>query len=365
MTTVQPFNVDKKESRMWGIVTAILYFLLYMGVSFGVSLGATLFVASMYPDEASQTQAFNECSNLLMVVIDVIIVLALSVIVLASGKSYFHGMGLRTTRKETIPVAFLTGLGLSCMLSFVMALVTQLFPKIMEEYNQAMEASYNMGQVVLYILAGVIGAPLVEELIFRQFMAGNLSQGVPRWLAILLTSIVFGAVHLQIVQVIYAAVLGVVMACLYFAYDSILPTIALHAGFNAVSLLTLIDTTKWSEATQQKFDMGMTIAMFAFVLIAMVGLVCLYLRKTHSIWKNDPPAVEEFVYEVESEPRATAVEWNQLLETPRQAGVFPTVAELSANMKGKAEDTPSAESSDADQEPIESQSADETEEVGE
>lgn len=336
MTPVQPLPAAKSETRLWGIVSAILYFVLYMGISFGMAVGLSIFVAALYPDEASQLAAFDQYSNLLMIIVDVLVVLILSVIVLASGKRYFHGMGMRKSRIETIPVAFISGVGLSCVLSIVMTFVEMIFPKLMEDYNQTMETSYNMGQIVLYILAGVIGAPLVEELIFRHFMAGNLTRGLPRWLTILLTSVVFGAVHGHIVQIAYAALLGIVMACLYFAYDSVLPSIALHAGFNSLSLLSLLDPSKWSEKARNLYETSTTIMIFALAAVSIVGLAWMFVRKTHRVWKNEPMALQaEEAYEYI--PRPTAVEWESLLATPRVQGSFPTVAELSANMKAKAE----------------------------
>lgn len=282
---------------------------------------------------------FNEQSNLLMIIMDVVVVLALSVIVLAAGKRYFQGMGVKKTRWETIPVAFFTGVGMSCVLSVLMTFVEVLFPKIMEDYSQTMDSTYNMGQIVLYLLAGVIGAPLVEELIFRHFMAGELTKGAPRWLTILLTSLAFGIVHGHIVQMIYAGLLGILLASLYFAYDSVLPSIALHAGFNAVSLLSMVDDSSWSEATRNRFDSIVTICVFAFCVIGIAGVIWLFVRRQHWVWKKEltvEPA--EAVEEAEGgESRPTAVAWDSLLETPRAEGSFPTVADLSANMKKKAE----------------------------
>ena len=336
MNTVQPLPIAKKEAKWWGIISALLFFLLYEGISTVMAWGLSLYVSMIYPDKAAQLAAFNEYSNLLMVLVDVIVVLSLSVIVLAAGKPYFREMGMKKTRPETLPVAFLSGIGLSCALSFVMGLVEMIFPKVMEDYNQTMEMSYNMGQIVLYILAGVIGAPLVEELIFRHCMAGNLTKGAPRWLSILLTSAVFGLVHGHILQIIYAGLLGILMACLYFAYDSVLPSIALHAGFNSVSLLSLIDTSDWSKLAQARFDMIISIAVYALVLVGLGGTVWLFIRKTHWVWKNSAmEEVQQVVYEPVARPMT--VEWDSLLSAERAQGSFPSVADLSANMKGKAE----------------------------
>lgn len=336
MTTIQPYPASRKP---WmHIVIALLYFLLYEGIHTAVALGASLYFAAISPDEATMEALFNEHSNFIMILLDLIVVLSLSIVVLARGKRYFHGMGVKKARRETIPVALIAGVGLSCLLGFVINFVATLLPELMEDYNQTMDMTYNMGQIILYALAGVVGAPLVEELVFRHFMAGHFTKGMPRIAAIALSSLLFGLVHQHIVQVVYAAILGVAMACLYFAYDSVLPSIALHMGFNAVSLLSMIDTSKWSESAQITFDMVLSLSFMGLSFVGVAAMVLLLIRRTHSILKNEKKTVS--VPEVYTfAPRPAAVEWDRLMEKPAESGRFPTVADLSANMKGASEST--------------------------
>ncbi len=337
MTTIQPYPTQEKR---WGnIIKALLYFLLYEGIHWTFWFGASIYFMAISPDEASAEAAFNNHSNLLMVLLDLVVVLSLSVIVLTRGKRYFHGMGARKTRGETIPIAFIAGIGLSCVLGFLMGWVGYFFPEIIEDYNQTMDMTYNMSQIILYTLAGVVGAPLVEELIFRHFIAGNLSKGAPRWVAILVSSLLFGVIHQHFVQVIYAALLGTVMACFYFAYDSVLPSIALHAGFNAVSLLAMIDSSKWSEAAQMRFNVIMNDVYMVMALVGIGAMAILLVRRTHPVLKNEKqvmaaPAQAVYV----PVPRPSAVEWDSLMAKPMESGKFPSVADLSAKMKGAQQD---------------------------
>lgn len=327
MTSTTPHGFERKP---WmGIFAAILYFGLYEALSFAASLGYSLYLMTIYSDETALEEAFYRHSNLLMIILDVVIFLSLSVIVLAMGKRYSHGMGMKKTRPETIPVAVLTGAGLSCVLNYIMAFVSAFFPKIMEDYNNTMDMTYNMGQIVLYILACVVGAPLIEELIFRHFMAGKLAEATPRILAILLSSIVFGLVHQHIVQMIYAGALGLFMACVYFAYDSVWASIAVHAGFNAMSLISLIDTSKWSEAQQNSFYATVNMVYLALALVGIGAAVFLFVRRTHYVWRKYRTPTEDLSkeYPIVSKRPAT-VQWDDLLSQNREIGSFPSVAEL-------------------------------------
>lgn len=51
-------------------------------------------------------------------------------------------------------------------------------------------------QYILAFLSLVVVAPIAEELLFRGYLFGKLKKSFPIWLAILITSLVFGALHL-------------------------------------------------------------------------------------------------------------------------------------------------------------------------
>ena len=43
----------------------------------------------------------------------------------------------------------------------------------------------------------VVIAPIIEEIIFRGWLYGKLRIIIPKWLAILITSLLFGLIHMQ------------------------------------------------------------------------------------------------------------------------------------------------------------------------
>ena len=62
-------------------------------------------------------------------------------------------------------------------------------------------------------------------------------------LAILVSAVYFGVFHLNVVQGIYAGVMGLFMAYVAYKYSSIIPSIIFHAMFNGFNfLLTLLPT---------------------------------------------------------------------------------------------------------------------------
>jgi membrane protease YdiL (CAAX protease family) len=90
------------------------------------------------------------------------------------------------------------------------------------------------GLVVTCLVALVPG---VEELLFRGlFLTGLSGRYGPGW-GLVLSSCLFGVIHLGAVPAVYASVAGLLLGGLSLATRSTYPNIALHAGVNAVPVL--------------------------------------------------------------------------------------------------------------------------------
>lgn len=285
------FLPPKKVSPWRNIGAAVAYFLFYLVVQYLSSAVYYLYLALSAPDGLDYMETsywieaqFNENSNLLMIVLDLILLASMVVWFLLRRRPVMASLGLKKPRMLALPLALVAGIGMSCLLNYVMMFIQYLFPEVMESYGESMEATYNMTDFALYALAGVVGAPLIEELFFRQLTTGRLARALPRALAILLSSAVFGLVHQHPVQMVYAGVLGFVMACVYFAYDSIWVSILFHMGFNAVSLLSFIDVSGLSEAELYSLDQLLGNLYMTFTVLGIATLILLFLLRTHTVF---------------------------------------------------------------------------------
>ena len=99
------------------------------------------------------------------------------------------------------------------------------------------------GMLVIMFFVG-IGAPFIEELLFRgvilQSMTALVSPRV-RTLAAglvpaLLTGVVFGVAHGELVQLAGLALVGTILAVIVQRQGRIAPAIVTHAGFNLIAL---------------------------------------------------------------------------------------------------------------------------------
>lgn len=102
----------------------------------------------------------------------------------------------------------------------------------------------------LVFLCVAVYAPFSEELVFRGTLLHGYKQSASPLKAILLSSLLFGLMHLNFNQAGYAFVLGVIMALLVEATGSIWSSFILHMTVNARSVVLLFLTEKMTGFVQ-------------------------------------------------------------------------------------------------------------------
>ncbi|MBS0202974.1 MAG: CPBP family intramembrane metalloprotease [Planctomycetes bacterium] len=89
----------------------------------------------------------------------------------------------------------------------------------------------------LLLLALAVAPAICEEIAFRGFMLSGFSRGGKVSLAVALSSLAFGIIHMIPQQVFNAALLGVVLGMMCVRSRSLLPGIAFHLIYNAMGVL--------------------------------------------------------------------------------------------------------------------------------
>lgn len=93
---------------------------------------------------------------------------------------------------------------------------------------------------VFGILSVCIIAPIFEEIFFRGAIEGYLLRKWenPRW-AILVSALIFGLIHMNPAQILFAFLFGIILGELYYRTGSLLPSIILHFINNTLSLILM------------------------------------------------------------------------------------------------------------------------------
>ena len=119
-------------------------------------------------------------------------------------------------------------------------------------------------------MIAVIAAPVVEEILFRGIVLRSMRKFIPVWAAILISSVLFGVYHLNIVQAAYATFMGIAAGILYEKKKNLLFPILVHFANNLITMLQGFAPSEVNEL----------ISIFILIMIAPAGyVICRSLRQ--------------------------------------------------------------------------------------
>lgn len=93
---------------------------------------------------------------------------------------------------------------------------------------------------LLVLLCAVVVVPVVEEVVFRRVLLDWLRGWVHPALAVALSAVAFGVVHVAPPLVLYATVLGLTLGALHLWHRSLWAPVALHVVNNALATAVLV-----------------------------------------------------------------------------------------------------------------------------
>lgn len=160
------------------------------------------------------------------------------------------------------------GLAVGLFFSTVWSLVLSIFQTDLGNVSFTLDAG-------TFLIVGIVG-PILEELFFRGFLYKQLARY--NWVYAMVTSaILFGLIHANFGQGVFAALFGLILAWSYHKTNSILTPIALHMANNCLSLLT---TQFW----------WTSLVMLGLTIAGLIILVCKIPAITRTLEKEGPQA---------------------------------------------------------------------------
>ena len=147
---------------------------------------------------------------------------------------------LHAPRVATLPMVVLLAIAMHPLAFLMGDVVSRLYPFSPEVTGQLQVMQRLIDQapstwMVLLVLA--VTPAICEELAFRGFILSGLRHMGHKWLAILVTSVLFGAAHSVIQQSLTACVMGMLLGYIAIQTGSLLPAIVFHCAHNSLSML--------------------------------------------------------------------------------------------------------------------------------
>ena len=129
-------------------------------------------------------------------------------------------------------------IGITICLSVGLNNVISMSPLVLmsDEFQNASDAFYG-STLWIELLGSALVTPFLEELLHRGVVYGRLRRMMGMWPAVIVSAIVFAGLHFNIVQFIYAFLLGIVFALFVEKTGKLYPAIIAHIVANGIAVI--------------------------------------------------------------------------------------------------------------------------------
>lgn len=163
-------------------------------------------------------------------------------------------------------------------LSVFLSMLESIFPDMFQSYRNIMNQLVDREQMLTMLYVILVG-PIAEEIVFRGAIMDELYLAFPFWLANILQAALFGVFHMNIIQGIYAFLLGIILGAIRLWTGTVFSNILAHILFNFTSFMLPVIL---GDMLGEKFIGLIALCVSGFVL--MMG--CRFLWKQIIIKKN-------------------------------------------------------------------------------
>lgn len=181
--------------------------------------------------------------------------------------------GAFSVKKEQVLHGFWTVMIVGCLSIAVNNLILMTPLAEMSAGYQEANAGFYGSTLALELVSSAVATPILEELVFRGIVFARLRAQLPKFAAVVVSALLFAIVHFNIVQFLYALMIGVVLALLMDKAGHLYAAVTGHITANAIAVIrTETGFLSWS---LDRSVLGLVSS--AAMLLAGTGLLLWYL----------------------------------------------------------------------------------------
>ena len=185
------------------------------------------------------------------------------------------------TKDKWISLGFV--IGITLFLSVALNNIISMSPLVSmsQEYQNASDAFYG-SSIAIELLGSALITPFLEELLHRGVVYGRLRRMMGFVPSLLVSALIFAGLHFNIVQFIYAFLLGIVFALFVEKSGRLYPAVVAHVVANGLAVIRT--ETNFLAGTMD----GSASAWFISVgcLLIGAGLLIIYYDRKPKEWKG-------------------------------------------------------------------------------
>jgi hypothetical protein len=249
MNGIKKVNIKVKGKNLLKAIGFLaLITLVYLGINFAVAFVILVIMFITKPEMLQQAGVENfewmltsemlKYSLHITILSNIITLLIIALFFLARKDKFIKYVKFKRFRliDGTLVVGF--GMFLNLLMLTILSFVSELevFSKPMNRYDKLMEETFN-GPFIIILIAVIIAAPLFEEIVVRGIVFNDFKKALPVWMAIIIQALIFGLMHMNLIQGSYATLLGIILGLIYYYYKSIWIPILMHFSFNLTSIM--------------------------------------------------------------------------------------------------------------------------------
>lgn len=256
---------------LWYLAQIIVGFII--GFSYVFINGGTENLLSFISDNAMLVTIFSQICSLLFLVP-----------IYFKHKNYI----VKRTREDTKDIVFFIVGGLVIVaIGIISGFLTTILDGIIQTSDGGLEgisSLINSSSFVITFFSTVILAPVVEEILFRGIIFNRIDSKYPTWIAIILSALIFGWIHGNIMQGLNAFILGIVIAYIYSKYRTLWPCMIGHMLNNLLAIVC--QTINYYFGASYSADSFLSIVLQVIILIISVVVCLLYFKKRNTAIEN-------------------------------------------------------------------------------
>lgn len=188
-------------------------------------------------------------------------------------KTYANSFNLTIKNKRIIPFLIV---GTIALLFGIIAPIGNSIP--MPESFRAAFMEFGSQTGIFTIILLLVAAPVLEELIFRGIILDGLLKKYSPSKSILISSLLFGLVHLNPWQFVTGFIIGIFSGWVYYKTRSLLNSIIIHASANLSGFLMqhVVDPDSSMNDTLLEMYGGLPNLVLAIAGSIIIVLLCIY-----------------------------------------------------------------------------------------
>ena len=194
---------------------------------------------------------------------------------------------------------FLTLICVSLSIMFVGSLVSNVIASFVgglsgSEIENPVDTIIEKYDIFQIMISVVIIAPIFEELLFRKLIIDKLSKYGTAF-CMVFSGLTFGLFHANLYQILYATLLGMLLAYIYMVYSKVSYVIILHSVINFIGSIVPMLIFSIDEKNEKLFINLTAIYGYIYFILMIIGIVYLIrLFKTYPYFSTSSSIKKPF-----------------------------------------------------------------------